>query len=89
MTGFEPATSASRMSETGVSSTEIASVMSTAFPASAAVSPIALHPDCSLPAACPADFSQAILVIDRLPLSDAEKAAAVRAMLPRLEPNSA
>ena len=48
------------------------------------------------PPACPSAFqdrirtafTEAILVIDRLPLSDAEKAAAVRAMLPRLEPDS-
>ena len=83
MTGFEPATSASRTQETVVLSGNQSDVTGDALDVSASVSPTvdkACH-ETQAGAADPSDLLTAMLMIERLPLSDEDKAEAVRRLL--------
>jgi hypothetical protein len=95
MTGFEPATSASRTHEARVISGTLFEVTTPAIGVSAVVSPktrktdrgTGLDDTCDLGEPTPdprtddAEFSATVTAIMTLPLSDAEKAEAVRRLL--------
>ena len=83
MTGFEPATSASRTQRSVVLSEYQTEVTTTASEGSACVSPRLPNNDVKSTDDTPveSDFIAAIQMIAGLPLSDAEKAEAVRRLL--------
>jgi hypothetical protein len=83
MTGFEPATSASRTHETRVLSDEVTDVTTTVRSASANASPKRLKNDAETAPDPPveSDFTAGMQMIASLPLSDAEKAEAIRRLL--------
>ena len=81
--GLEPSTSALRTQETLVLSGNLSDVTGDALDVSSSVSPThdkTCH-ETQAGAADPGDLLTAMLMIERLPLSDADKAEAVRRLL--------
>ena len=83
MTGFEPATSASRTHGTRITSPTLSVVTTTPAGTSATTSPKRQKYDVEStdPLPITGDLKAALLMIERLPLSDAEKAEAIRRLL--------
>ena len=87
--GLEPSTSALRTHETRVLSVEQTGVTETVAKVSATVSPNERNTDVEMVESSFAgsDFAAALLMIERLPLSDERKAEAIRRLLASSKPD--